>query len=140
VLDPSRATADPVELFATMATTPRVMVLETITSRRGLDAGDTSLSVSAAKSAAIVLDTTRSAGSHCVGVVVSGGFTAACLVDELAAAGARARAEVEPLCGAGSLLGGAWDGLPLITKGGLVGDDSTLSGLVTTLWDGRANG
>jgi D-threonate/D-erythronate kinase len=140
VLDPSRATADPVELPGTMATTPRVVVLETITFRRGLEASDTSLSIAAAKSAALVLDTARSAGSQCVGVVVSGGFTAACLVDELAAAGARAREEVEPLCGAGSLLGGGWDGLPLMTKGGLVGDDSTLTGLVTALWDGWANG
>jgi uncharacterized protein YgbK (DUF1537 family) len=140
VLDPSRATSDLVPLPEGTELTPRVVVLETITSHSGAAAGDASLSMEAAKSAAIVLDNARQAGLRCVGVVVSGGFTAACLAEQLAGAGLRATAEADPLCGAGTLLGGGWDGLALITKGGLVGDDSTLNRLVTTLWDGWPNG
>jgi hypothetical protein len=32
---------------------------------------------------------------------------------------------VVPLAVAGSLVGGPWDGLPVVTKGGLVGDAGT---------------
>ena len=140
VLDPSLSTSGGVRLPAATDVTPRVVVLETITSHRGAEAGLRSLAEEAAKSAALVLDAAHRSGSQCVGLVVSGGFTAACLADELAADGIRAQAELEPLCGAGRLRGGGWDGLPLVTKGGLVGDDSTLSRLVTSLWDGRADG
>ena len=140
VLDPSPATADPVELPDNTGATPRVIVLETITSRRGLDAGDTSLSVSAAKSAA-----TRLGHRPQRRIALCRGGRQRWVHRRLPGRRVGSRragrtAEVEPLCGAGSLLGGGWDGLALITKGGLVGDDSTLSGLVTSLWDGRADG
>ena len=50
--------------------------------------------------------------------------------------------EVAPLCARGTIAGGPWSGLPVVTKGGLVGDDDTLAALVDDLWkedgwDGR---
>jgi uncharacterized protein YgbK (DUF1537 family) len=42
--------------------------------------------------------------------------------------------EVAPLCPRGTVAGGPWSGLSVITKGGLIGDDRTLAALVDDLW------
>ena len=53
------------------------------------------------------------------GVVVSGGATASHLMDALGAEHLWASGEVAPLCQMGTLLGGRWSGLRIITKGGM---------------------
>jgi uncharacterized protein YgbK (DUF1537 family) len=87
----------------------------------------------AVRSATDLLGRTEREGSRCIGLVVSGGRTAGLLMDVLGARGVRALDEIRPLCGSGQLVGGGWDGLPIITKGGLVGDPSTLRELVESL-------
>ena len=81
-------------------------------------------------------------GLRCRGVVASGGHLASLLVDALGAQrlvrGRRGRAAVR----ARDARRRPWSGLPVVTKGGLVGDDGTLAALVDDLWkedgwDGR---
>jgi D-threonate/D-erythronate kinase len=55
------------------------------------------------------------------------------LVDALGAGRLSAAGEVAPLCPRGTVAGGPWAGLPLVTKGGLVGEDATLCVLVDDL-------
>lgn len=62
------------------------------------------------------------------GVFSTGGDVTAALFAELGSRGLEVTDEVEPLAVAGSVVGGPWDGLPMVTKGGLVGDaDTTLA-------------
>ncbi len=141
VLDPSRATSDPVPL-------PEGNGDDSAGGR----ARDDHVAQRRGRRRRLALDGGRQVGRHRLGqrppmpdCGASAWWSAAgsrrpVWSSELAGAGLRATAEADPLCGAGTLLGGGWDGLALITKGGLVGDDSTLSRLVTTLWDGWPNG
>lgn len=119
---------------------PTVVVVETISSTGGANGREPDLSEAAARSAATLLNGSRRTGHRCVGLVVSGGYTAACLMKELGADGIRSTGEARPLCGTGTLVGGDWHGLRMITKGGLVGDAFTLSGLVTSLWGDLGDG
>jgi len=59
------------------------------------------------------------------GLYLTGGDLAAACLSELAADGLDVADEVVPLAVAGNLVGGPWSGLPVVTKGGLVGDDDT---------------
>ena len=59
------------------------------------------------------------------GLYLTGGDLAAACLSELAADGLDVADEVVPLAVAGNLVGGPWSGLPVVTKGGLVGDDET---------------
>ncbi|QYJ03183.1 hypothetical protein KUV85_12660 [Nocardioides panacisoli] len=59
------------------------------------------------------------------GLYLTGGDLAAACLGELAADGLDVADEVAPLAVAGTLVGGPWSGLPVVTKGGLVGDDDT---------------
>lgn len=59
------------------------------------------------------------------GVYTTGGDVTAAVLAELGARGLEVEDEVVPLAVSGSLVGGAWDGLPMVTKGGLVGDAGT---------------
>jgi uncharacterized protein YgbK (DUF1537 family) len=111
------------------AVLPDVVVVETIRSGESPD-----LAAAAARTAAAVLDRLRA--HPCAGVVVSGGRTAARLAEELGGRGIRVEGEARPLCGAGTLIGGRWDGLRIVAKGGLVGDDSTLDDLVAWVMGG----
>jgi uncharacterized protein YgbK (DUF1537 family) len=61
---------------------------------------------------------------------VSGGRTAAALMDALGARRLRAGPEVAPLCGAATVEGGDAPGMVLATKGGRVGDSQTLSQII----------
>jgi uncharacterized protein YgbK (DUF1537 family) len=81
----------------------------------------------AATAASSLLVGARRRGVRCRALVASGGQTASCLVDALGAAAIQARGEALPLCPRGVIAGGEWDGLEVATKGGLVGDRTTLS-------------
>ncbi|HET6667870.1 MAG TPA: four-carbon acid sugar kinase family protein, partial [Intrasporangium sp.] len=59
------------------------------------------------------------------GIFSTGGDVTAALLAELGSHGLEVADEVEPLAVAGSVVGGPWDGLPIVTKGGLVGDAGT---------------
>lgn len=68
----------------------------------------------------------RNLEEHAVdGVFTTGGDVTAALLAELGSHGLEISDEVVPLAVAGSLVGGPWDGLQIVTKGGLVGDAST---------------
>ena len=69
-----------------------------------------------------------------VGVGRMGGHMASRLVDALGAPWLAVTREVAPLCPRGTVAGGAWSGLSVITKGGLIGADDTLAALVDDLW------
>jgi uncharacterized protein YgbK (DUF1537 family) len=88
----------------------------------------------AATAAAALLADAHERGLRCRGVVASGGHLASLLIDALGAHRLSVSGEVAPLCARGMIAGGAWSGLPVVTKGGLVGDDDTLSALVDDLW------
>jgi D-threonate/D-erythronate kinase len=87
-----------------------------------------------AADAAALLGRAHERGLRCRGVVSSGGHMASRLVDALRADRLGAVGEVAPLCPRGTLAGGPWSGLPVVTKGGLVGEDATLTVLVDDLW------
>jgi D-threonate/D-erythronate kinase len=59
------------------------------------------------------------------GIFATGGDVSAALISELGAHGLDVEEEVEPLAVAGTLVGGPWAGLPVVTKGGLVGTADT---------------
>jgi uncharacterized protein YgbK (DUF1537 family) len=59
------------------------------------------------------------------GLFTTGGDVTAALLAELGSHGLEISDEVVPLAVAGTLVGGPWDGLPIVTKGGLVGDAGT---------------
>jgi D-threonate/D-erythronate kinase len=95
---------------------------------------DPRLADEAADAAAALLGAAHERGLRCRGVVASGGHMASRLVDALRADRLGAVGEVAPLCPRGTLAGGPWSGLPVVTKGGLVGEDATLTVLVDDLW------
>ncbi len=69
----------------------------------------------------------RSLESHRVdGIFTTGGDVTAAVLAELESHGLEIAAEVVPLAVAGTVVGGPWDGLPIVTKGGLVGDAGTM--------------
>jgi len=95
---------------------------------------DPRLADGAADAAAALLGRAHERGLHCRGIVASGGHMASRLVDALGAGRLGALGEVAPLCPRGILAGGPWSGLPVVTKGGLVGEDETVKALVDDLW------
>lgn len=60
------------------------------------------------------------------GLFVCGGEVGAAVLDALSAGGLDVEGEVQPLVVAGRLAGGDWEGLPIITKGGLIGDQRAI--------------
>lgn len=60
------------------------------------------------------------------GLFVCGGEAATAILESLGATGLDIESEVQPLVVAGRLAGGPWHGLPVVTKGGLVGDDRAI--------------
>jgi uncharacterized protein YgbK (DUF1537 family) len=56
------------------------------------------------------------------GIYSTGGDVTAALLAELGSHGLEISDEVVPLAVSGTVVGGPWDGLPVVTKGGLVGD------------------
>jgi uncharacterized protein YgbK (DUF1537 family) len=101
----------------------RTVVIQTL-------AGDEHQPRTLAECAAIVtvaaLEELRANHRRIAGVIASGGSTAAALLDRLAPTTLRAEGELAPLCPRGTLAGGPWSGLALVTKGGLIGESATL--------------
>jgi D-threonate/D-erythronate kinase len=95
---------------------------------------DPRLADGAADAAAGLLGRAHERGLHCRGILASGGHMASRLVDALGAGRLSALGEVAPLCPRGMLAGGPWSGLHVVTKGGLVGEDQTVTALVDDLW------
>jgi uncharacterized protein YgbK (DUF1537 family) len=113
----------------------RTVVVETIAASRPDDERrDPRLADGAADAAAALLGRAHERGLRCRGVVASGGHMASRLVDALGAERLGVAGEVAPLCPRGTIHGGPWSGLPIVTKGGLVGEDATLDALVDNLW------
>ena len=76
--------------------------------------------------AALARAVRRNLEEHDVGGIFStGGDVTAALLGELGSHGLEISDEIVPLAVAGSVVGGPWDGLPIVTKGGLVGDATT---------------
>lgn len=67
------------------------------------------------------------------GLFATGGDVAAAIFAELAAYGLDVEQEIVPLAVAGTFVGGPWAGLPVVTKGGLVGDADTIVACVEHL-------
>lgn len=59
------------------------------------------------------------------GVYTTGGDITAAVLHELNGQGLEVEDEVVPLAVAGEIVSGPWAGLPMVTKGGLVGDTGT---------------
>lgn len=110
-----------------------VVVVETLSEPAPDEGGAWLLSTLAAKAAGFLVEDGLDHDAVCAGVVVSGGLTASALMDALGAEHLLAGEEVAPLCPRGTIAGGAWTGLPVLTKGGLVGERGTLHTLVASL-------
>ncbi|WP_420000268.1 four-carbon acid sugar kinase family protein [Streptomyces boninensis] len=67
------------------------------------------------------------------GLFATGGDVSAALFAELGAVGLDVEEELVPLAVAGSFVAGPWAGLPVVTKGGLVGDAATTVACVAHL-------
>lgn len=78
-----------------------------------------------------VLDEAVARGLKCRGVVAGGGHLASRLVDALGAQRLAVSGEVAPLCARGTLVGGDWAGLAVITQGA---EHCPLAALVEDLW------
>ncbi len=59
------------------------------------------------------------------GLFTTGGDVTDAVLSELGSHGLEISGEVIPLAVAGSVVGGPWDGLQVVTKGGLIGDSTT---------------
>jgi uncharacterized protein YgbK (DUF1537 family) len=123
------------DVWTALAGGDRTVVVETIDRSDPDDVRrDPAVADHAADVAAALLGEAHERGLRCRGLVASGGHMASRLVDALGAQRLAVEREVEPLCPRGTVAGGAWSGLPVITKGGLVGSDETLCTLVDDLW------
>jgi uncharacterized protein YgbK (DUF1537 family) len=123
------------EDWATLAAGGMTLVVETIADSVPDDVRrDPVLADRAADAAAALLGEAHERGLRCRGLVASGGHMASRLVDALGAQRLAVDREVAPLCPRGTVAGGAWSGLAVITKGGLVGSGDTLCTLVDDLW------
>lgn len=67
------------------------------------------------------------------GVFACGGEVAAALLDALGVHSLEIAGEVQPLVVTGRIRGGHWDRLPVVTKGGLVGDDGAITASIGRL-------
>jgi uncharacterized protein YgbK (DUF1537 family) len=67
------------------------------------------------------------------GLYTTGGDVTAAVLDALDARGLEVEEEVLPLAVAGAIVDGPWSGVPIVTKGGLVGDDRAAVVCVTQL-------
>ena len=126
---------DDVDIDAILAST-EVVVVETLTSGADDRGGGSGPSRRAATFATNLIERLSDRGARIGGVVASGGETARHLIDGLRAEAVRSRGEAAPLCAHGELAGGPWDGLPIITKGGRIGNPTTLYELSHLLQQG----
>ena len=75
----------------------------------------------------------RSVATRPAGLVLVGGQTARLVCRRLQAQGVRIEGELEPGVPYGRLIGGVWDGLPVVTKAGGFGGPDTLLDAVRAL-------
>ncbi|SMX67608.1 MULTISPECIES: four-carbon acid sugar kinase family protein [unclassified Brevibacterium] len=82
------------------------------------------------------------ASTALTGLYTTGGDVTAAVLGELGALGMEIQAEIVPLAVAGRIVGGVATGLPIVTKGGLIGDAGTgllcLGHLMQSSESGRA--
>ena len=71
------------------------------------------------------------------GLVVTGGQTAVALCRALGISSIAVTGEALPYAATGVVRDGPWAGLPLVTKGGLIGDESALTRCVSHILDRR---
>ncbi|MBO0847908.1 MAG: hypothetical protein J2P20_00480 [Pseudonocardia sp.] len=109
------------------------VVVETITRRATDPAAASRLFTMAARAAALVVEDGGRHDMTCGGIVVGGGATGSALMDALDVGELVADGEIAPLCPHATVAAGRWAGLPVITKGGLVGGPETLMQLVEAL-------
>lgn len=104
------------------ATAGQVVLLASV-----LDEGDLVVSAAAAEFPDALARIARRAleSARVDGLFLTGGDIAAACFAELAADGLDVTDEVVPLAVGGTFVGGPWSGLPVVTKGGLVGDAET---------------
>ncbi len=116
------ATARALREALASATGPEVVLLASALTGEDLLGGDAGERVPAALAHAArrALEEARIDGLY-----ATGGDVAAACFGELGADGLEVADEVVPLAVGGSLVGGPWSGLPVVTKGGLIGDDET---------------
>ncbi|GAB3210455.1 four-carbon acid sugar kinase family protein [Marinactinospora thermotolerans] len=76
----------------------------------------------------VVEEAGRAAGATGLpsGLYTSGGDVTSAVLDELGVHAFEVGGEVVPLAVHGTLSGGPLDGIPIVTKGGLIGDDTTI--------------
>jgi uncharacterized protein YgbK (DUF1537 family) len=67
------------------------------------------------------------------GLYLTGGDVTGAVLESLGASGLSVDGEVVPLAVTGTLVGGPWAGIPVVTKGGLVGDADTAADCVAAL-------
>jgi D-threonate/D-erythronate kinase len=67
------------------------------------------------------------------GLYTTGGDVTAAVLEELGARGLEVEDEVVPLAVAGEIVDGPWSGMPVVTKGGLVGDADAATACVDHL-------
>ena len=76
--------------------------------------------------AQVLYDLVQEMDGRVGGVYASGGDVAAAFCEKLGISGFNVKGEVIPLAIYSNTIGGAYEGLPMITKGGLVGREDTL--------------
>ena len=76
--------------------------------------------------AQVLYDLVQEMDGRVGGVYASGGDVAAAFCEKLGISGFNVKGEVIPLAIYSNTIGGAHEGLPMITKGGLVGREDTL--------------
>jgi uncharacterized protein YgbK (DUF1537 family) len=93
-------------------------------------AGGSTVVVSAERALDVLRESARR-GLKCRGVVAGGGHLASRVVDALGAQRLAVSGEVAPLCARGTLVGGDWAGLAVITQGA---EQCPVGDLVEDLW------
>jgi uncharacterized protein YgbK (DUF1537 family) len=102
----------------------------------GAHAGDTrAMLEESARVQESLVDVLRSLlkGPRPGGLILFGGDTALSVCRSLAAAGIRIAAEAEPFVPAGVILGGPWEGLPIVTKAGGFGSEGVIESALRLL-------
>lgn len=106
-------------------TPEHICKLETLAKKYGVDSHDASCMINRGI-AEVVAQVLIKEKSPISGLYGSGGDVMVSITKRLKGSGVVLKDEVEPLTVYGKLVGGLSDGLPLITKGGFVGNDDTL--------------
>lgn len=106
-------------------TPEHICKLETLAKKYGVDSHEASCMINRGI-AEVVAQVLIKEKSPISGLYGSGGDVMVSITKRLKGSGVVLKDEVEPLTVYGKLVGGLSDGLPLITKGGFVGNDDTL--------------